>query len=209
MLSKKRFHFSFRFLFLPLFLITIYFNSLTSDIVLSISTNRYRLSRELVTRMRDNREDMRAFMRKFHRLGHFRGYGGLKLLVLYILSEGPKNGAELMDTIDMMSHGHWKPSPGSIYPLLSKAVEDNLIMKREDRTYELTDAGFEEISMFKTEGSEKAGSIEGILTEIDSNLSYLEDLSGEKLAPYVRMLERIGQKINHINETIHNSGKET
>ncbi len=159
--------------------------------------------------MRDNREDMRAFMRKFHRLGHFRGYGGLKLLVLYILSEGPKNGAELMDTIDMMSHGHWKPSPGSIYPLLSKAVEDNLIIKREDRTYELTDAGFEEISMFKTEGSEKAGSIEGILTEIDSNLSYLEDLSGEKLAPYVRMLERIGLKINRINDTLHNSGKET
>jgi DNA-binding PadR family transcriptional regulator len=114
-----------------------------------------------------------------------------------------------MDTIDMMSHGHWKPSPGSIYPLLSKAVEDNLIMKREDRTYELTDAGFEEISMFKTEGSDKSGSIESILTEIDSNLSYLEDLSGEKLAPYFRMLERIGLKINRINETLTNSGKET
>ncbi len=158
--------------------------------------------------MRDNREDMRAFMRKFHRLGHFRGYGGLKLLVLYILSEGPKNGAELMDTIDMMSHGHWKPSPGSIYPLLSKAVDDNLIVKREDRKYELTDAGFEEISMFKTEGSDKAGSIESILTEIDSNLSYLEDLTEEKLAPYVRILERIGVKINRINETFKNSMKE-
>lgn len=113
-----------------------------------------------------------------------------------------------MDTIDMMSHGHWKPSPGSIYPLLSKAVDDNLIVKREDRKYELTDAGFEEISMFKTEGSDKAGSIESILTEIDSNLSYLEDLTEEKLAPYVRILERIGVKINRINETIKNSMKE-
>lgn len=159
--------------------------------------------------MRDNREDMRAFMRKFHRLGHFRGYGGLKLLVLYILSEGPKTGAELMDTIDLMSHGHWKPSPGSMYPLLSKAVEYNLIIKREDRTYELTDAGLEEISMFKTEESEKTGSIESILTDIDSNLSYLEDLSGEKLAPYVEMLERIGMKIYRINDTVQNNSKET
>jgi len=62
--------------------------------------------------------------------------------------------------------------------------------------------------MFKTEGSDKAGSIESILTEIDSNLSYLEDLTEEKLAPYVRILERIGVKINRINETIKNSMKE-
>ena len=62
--------------------------------------------------------------------------------------------------------------------------------------------------MFKAEGWDQAGSIESILTEIDSNLSYLEDLAEEKLAPYVRILERIGVKINRINETIKNSMKE-
>lgn len=152
--------------------------------------------------MRDNRDDMRSFMRRFHRIGQFRGYGGLKILVLYILSEGPKNGAELMDAIEIMSHGHWKPSPGSIYPLLSKAVDENLIRKREDRTYELTDAGLDEINMFKTDAPGKPESVEGILTEIDSNLSYLEDLSYDKLAPHIRVLEKIGLKINRINETL-------
>lgn len=158
--------------------------------------------------MKDNREDMRAFMRRFHRIGHFRGYGGLKILVLHILSEGPKNGAELMDTIDLMSHGHWKPSPGSIYPLLSKAVEDNLIIKREDRRYELTNDGLAEISMIQTGTSSNTESVESILTDIDSNLSYLEDLSGEKLEPYAQLLEQIGKKINRINENFHSSGKE-
>jgi len=157
--------------------------------------------------MRDNREEMRAFMRKFFRFGHFRGYGGLRVLVLYLLSEGPKNGAELMDTIEMMSHGLWKPSPGSIYPLLSKVVEENLVRKREDRRYELTDAGFEEISMFRSERTDRTNSIEGILSDIESNLSYLEDLSGEKLAPYSRVLERIGLKINQINDALNHSGK--
>lgn len=152
--------------------------------------------------MKDNREEMRSFMRRFHRIGQFRGYGGLKILVLHILSEGPKNGAELMDAIDVMSHGHWKPSPGSIYPLLSKAVEENLITKRTDRSYELTNAGREEISMFKTGFMTHPDSIEGILKEIDSNLSYLEDLSPEKLTSHLHLLQHISQKINRIHETI-------
>jgi len=131
------------------------------------------------------------------------------MLVLYILSDGPKNGAELMDTIDMMSHGHWKPSPGSIYPLLSKAVEEKLIVKRDDRTYELTPAGFEEISMFKTGDSSKPESIDSILTDIDSNLSYLEDLSEEKLSAFAETLERISLKINRINENLHSHRDES
>ncbi len=158
--------------------------------------------------MRDNREDMRSFMRRFHRLGSFRGYGGLKTLVLHILSEGPKNGAELMDAIDIMSHGHWKPSPGSIYPLLSKAVEENLVTKREDRKYELTKAGIEEISMFKTGFTSHPDSIEGILHEIDSNLSYLEDLSYEKLKSHTQLLENISQKVNRINKAINSPENE-
>ncbi|MFH0968005.1 MAG: PadR family transcriptional regulator [Methanobacteriota archaeon] len=148
-------------------------------------------------------------MRRFHRLGHFRGYGGLKILVLYILGDEPKNGAELIDNIDLMSHGHWKPSPGSIYPLLSKAVEENLIVKREDRKYELTPAGYEEISMFKTGDTTKPESVENILTEINSNLSYLEDLSEEKLLPYHELIEQIGVKINRIHETFDFQKKET
>ncbi|MGV8110983.1 PadR family transcriptional regulator [Methanospirillum sp.] len=159
--------------------------------------------------MRDNREDMRSFMRRFHRIRHFRGYGGLKVLVLYILREGPKNGAELMDAIDVMSHGHWKPSPGSMYPLLSKAVEENFIIKREDRRYELTKAGIEEINMFKTGTFDKAETVEDILTEIDSNLSYLEDLTKEKLTPHIPILEEIREKVIRLHETLHSSGPET
>lgn len=148
-------------------------------------------------------------MRKFHRIEHFRGYGGLKILVLYILSEGPKNGAELMDAIDLMSHGHWKPSPGSMYPLLSKAVEENLITKNEDRRYELTDAGLAEISIFQAGTPNQPESIEGILTDIESNLSYLEDVPSEKLLPHAMMLEKINSKITRITGTLGPSGENT
>ncbi len=142
-------------------------------------------------------------MGKFHRIIRSRGYGGLKILVLYVLSEGPKNGAELMDAIDLMSHGHWRPSPGSMYPLLSKAVEEKLIVKRDDRRYELTDTGLEEITMFRTGVSGKPETVEGILTDIDNNLSYLEDLPTEKITPYIRMIEAIREKMTRIHETVH------
>jgi DNA-binding PadR family transcriptional regulator len=158
--------------------------------------------------MNDNRAEMRAFMKKFNRVGLFRGYGGLRIIVLRLLSEGPKNGAELMDTIDMMTHGHWRPSPGSIYPLLSKAAEDKLIVKKDDGRYELTEAGSEEISMFGIGEYEKPGTVDSILKDIDSNLSYLEDLPCEKLEQYGKMLENIQAKLGRIEKKLHSFSEE-
>jgi DNA-binding PadR family transcriptional regulator len=157
--------------------------------------------------MNDNRAEMRAFMKKFNRVGLFRGYGGLRIIVLRLLSEGPKNGAELMDAIDMMTHGHWRPSPGSIYPLLSKAAEDKLIVKKDDGRYELTEEGSEEISMFGIGEYEKPGTVDSILRDIDSNLSYLEDLPCEKLGHYEKMLKNIELKLSRIQEKIQSSGE--
>jgi len=113
-----------------------------------------------------------------------------------------------MDTIDIMSHGHWKPSPGSIYPLLSKAVEENLIEKREDRKYELTRAGHEEIQMFTTGDCPKPESVDSILTDIDSNLSYLEDLPGDMLLPHMGMVEKIGEKLKNLQDLLKNHRKD-
>lgn len=44
--------------------------------------------------------------------------GLLRFLVLKMLSEKPMSGAEIIEEIQTQT-GSWKPSPGSIYPLLS------------------------------------------------------------------------------------------
>jgi DNA-binding PadR family transcriptional regulator len=44
--------------------------------------------------------------------------GLLKFLVLKMLSEKPMSGTEIVEEIHKQT-GSWKPSPGSIYPLLS------------------------------------------------------------------------------------------
>ena len=45
--------------------------------------------------------------------------GFLRYRVLKLLKEKPMSGSEIMDEIEKETNGHWKPSPGSVYPLLA------------------------------------------------------------------------------------------
>jgi len=46
--------------------------------------------------------------------------GLLRFLVLKLLMEKPMSGAEIVEEIERETSGKWKPSPGSIYPLLAR-----------------------------------------------------------------------------------------
>jgi len=45
--------------------------------------------------------------------------GFLRYQVLKLLNEKPMSGSEIMSEIEKLTDGHWRPSPGSIYPLLA------------------------------------------------------------------------------------------
>lgn len=147
--------------------------------------------------------DMNDIWRKLSKLGRYGGYGGLKSWVMYTLGEQPKNGAEIMDSIEMMSYGSWRPSPGSIYPMLNKMVEENLIRKRDDGRYELAPGGYEDMDIFGGRWGNGAYSINSIMTEIDSYLSYMEDLQKEKLLPYEDKLDRTIERLKKLKESLH------
>ena len=53
--------------------------------------------------------------------------GMLPMYMLSLLMDKPHHGTEIMKAIEKMSAGTWKPSPGSVYPLLKKLEEDGLI----------------------------------------------------------------------------------
>lgn len=55
----------------------------------------------------------------------------LRPLTLKILKKGPISGSELMDQIE--EYTDWRPSPGSIYPLLAHLQEENLIEPHPDK----------------------------------------------------------------------------
>jgi DNA-binding PadR family transcriptional regulator len=62
---------------------------------------------------------------------------GLRHFVFAILRNGPRNGAEIMNDMESLTHGWWRPSPGSVYPLLDEMVEEGSVRKLEDGRYEL------------------------------------------------------------------------
>jgi DNA-binding PadR family transcriptional regulator len=53
--------------------------------------------------------------------------GFIRYQVLESLSEKPMSGSEIMTEIEKKTSGRWKPSPGSIYPLLSWLQDNSYI----------------------------------------------------------------------------------
>ncbi len=74
--------------------------------------------------------------------------GDVRLAVLRLLAEEPRNGYQLMQTIEERSGGNWRPSPGSVYPTLAQLEDEGLIRSSESdgsRRFEITDAGREHL----------------------------------------------------------------
>src|SRR2546422_533404 len=81
---------------------------------------------------------------------------GLRGWIVSILASAPKNGAEIMDEIETMTQGWWRPSPGSVYPLLEQMTQDDLLRKRDDGRYELSPKAKEEVK-FPFHGRARSG----------------------------------------------------
>jgi DNA-binding PadR family transcriptional regulator len=94
-----------------------------------------------------------------------------------MLHNGPRNGADIINEVGKASFGWWRPSPGSVYPLLEDLCQDGLIQKREDGKYEITDMGKEESSWSLGPWSNRPRSVEEMLNEIEAYASYFEDLA--------------------------------
>jgi len=60
--------------------------------------------------------------------------GMLPLFLLTLLRTRPFHGIELMRSIEEMSEGTWKPSPGSVYPLLRRLERDGLVKGKWQRS---------------------------------------------------------------------------
>lgn len=88
-----------------------------------------------------------------------------------------------MDVMEANLQGWWRPSPGSIYPLLKNLVAEGVLARSQDDKYSLTQAGLEEVD-HPWPWADKHGpaprSVEGAVEVISSYTSYLEDLSRSK-----------------------------
>lgn len=105
--------------------------------------------------------------------------GFLKFYLLKLLSESPAglSGYELMKRIEEET-GFWRPSPGSIYPLLAALEERELVRHRPDgdkKIYSLTAKGEEALAKAQ---EARAEALEGLRRSIQ----LLAGIFGEDLA---------------------------
>lgn len=102
------------------------------------------------------------------------------MMVVSLLSASPKNGVELMDGVEAMTRGWWRPSPGSIYPLLERMTGEGTISKRDDGRYELTSKANAELEVSFGPWLRPQRRPEDLVSDLQSLVSYAEDLSKTK-----------------------------
>jgi DNA-binding PadR family transcriptional regulator len=101
--------------------------------------------------------------------------------LLVVLAERPMYGYELITELEARSSGRWRPSPGSIYPALSRMEEEGLLTAEElneKKVYSLTARGREAREALDVEGGDptpdrwrKAGGGDGALRALPAEIA--------------------------------------
>lgn len=119
--------------------------------------------------------------------------GWLRPAILKLLQEKPMNGMEIMNRFNEASHGWWKPSPGSIYPLLETLETEGMLKKKADGRYEVTK---------KFESSfGPIGQVDEVLTNMEGSASYFEDMAKSdkaKFSTYKKRIEKLAERLSKL-----------
>jgi DNA-binding PadR family transcriptional regulator len=78
------------------------------------------------------------------RHGGRRPRGDVRAAILVLLDEEPRNGYAIMQEIEERSAGAWRPSPGSVYPVLQQLEDEGLVHADESgerKPTQLTEEG--------------------------------------------------------------------
>ena len=79
----------------------------------------------------------------FSRVGSAIPRGFSRHYILGLLKEQPMTGKEIIDKAILQSDGKWRPSPGLIYPLLGRLLEEDLIAEIDNGKYKITGKGLD------------------------------------------------------------------
>ncbi|MCV0410406.1 MAG: PadR family transcriptional regulator [Nitrosopumilus sp.] len=79
----------------------------------------------------------------FQRVGSSVPRGFSRYFILELLKKKERTGKEIIDYAVEQSNGIWKPSPGLIYPLLGRLLDEGLIDETKDGKYKLTKKGLD------------------------------------------------------------------
>lgn len=108
-----------------------------------------------------------------------------------------------MDEMEKMSHGWWRPSPGSIYPLLEELTKEGVARRREDGRYELTRTSRDQMGWpYAAAGPRSAGDA---VRELAAITSYLEDIGRSDLGQLEAARTELSEVLHRLEAMVRSS----
>ena len=124
-------------------------------------------------------------------------------MIVYLLSTSPKNGVELMDGVESITRGWWRPTPGSIYPLLKEMTDQEIVRKRDDGRYELTAKGKSQMQWSMGPRPRHRMSVDDTVGQMLNLVSFMEDLKEsdpQQLEPHMERLRGLAQRLSELSQ---------
>jgi Predicted transcriptional regulators len=120
-----------------------------------------------------------------------------KIFHFRIVKRKTYTGKEIIDYAIEQSNGIWKPSPGLIYPLLGRLLDEKLIEESKDGKYQLT-----------AEGLETAQDVDKINDIVKKQLEVLFRLGSVGRFVVLDLLEKISSMGSILSSNITNMTEE-
>jgi DNA-binding PadR family transcriptional regulator len=132
-------------------------------------------------------------------------HGRLRLYLLRLLDEEPRHGYEVIRLLRDRFMGVYAPSPGTIYPRLSRLEDEGLVTHDEEngrKVYRITEAGREEL---RNRGAE----LDELEEELSESVSDIAREFGEDVRATVRSLrEELTRAAREVRQTERDTARE-
>jgi len=150
--------------------------------------------------------------------------GFSRYYILQQLKKQPHTGKEIIDSANEASAGEWKPSPGLIYPLLGRLLDEGLIEENGNGKYQITDKGEVILADMQNWKMNMQNQMDTVMRMVDmgkfmgmdileritilGNLlsTNVNRMTNHEVDKYKKFLET---ELNKINDITKNSGKKT
>ncbi len=133
----------------------------------------------------------------FQRVGSSVPRGFSRYFILKVLKNKPHTGKEIIDLAVKQSDGIWKPSPGLIYPLLGRLLDEGLVEETKTVKYQIT-----------RKGKATSNDLESINDIVKKQLDVLFRIGNVGRFVAIDVIERIASMGSVLSSNVSNLTKE-
>ena len=132
--------------------------------------------------------------------------GALRFMVMSALAEKPMYVYEIIKHIENKTNGLYKPSPGSVYPVLRTLIKQGLVKVEEKdgkKIYSITEEGIKKLNEIKEEKSFEDNPLKRKLLDSLFEIGLVlyknrKKLDEKRIQEIIEILEKCKQSINDV-----------